>query len=112
MSPATNTSSPSPSPLRQIRPLPSIDILLPAKERFTAANAGAISGVVNDLVAASQTGGCFRICGTMVDTPLNNHQFLGLRPRGKWFRGNNIGCAADYLAQIEKTGAPDLVEVH
>ena len=48
----------------------------------------------------------------MVDTPLNNHQFLGLRPRGKWFRGNNIGCAADYLAQIEKNGAPDLVEVH
>ena len=92
--------------------MPSIDILLPAKERFAAANAGAISGVVNDLVAASQTGSCFRICGTMVENPLNNHRFMGLRPRGKWFQGNNIGCAADYLAQIEKTGAPDLLEVH
>ncbi len=112
MSPATNTLSPPPRPLHQIRPLPSIDILLPAKERFTGANAGAISGVVNDLVTASESGGCYRICGTIVDEVLNNHQFLGLRPRGKWFRGNNIGCAADYLTQIEKSGAPDLVEVH
>ena len=48
----------------------------------------------------------------MVENPLNNHRFMGLRPRGKWFQGNNIGCAADYLAQIKKTGAPDLLEVH
>lgn len=106
------TSSCSLSPRRKIKPLPSIDILLPAKERFTATNAGAIAGVVNDLVEASQTSGSFRVCGTMVDTPLNNHQFLGLRPRGRWFRGSNIGCAADYLVQIENAGKPDLVEVH
>ena len=110
--PENDKSSPLANPPEQIRRFPSVDILLPAKERFTAANAGAISGVVNDLVTASQTGGCFRICGTMVHIPLNNHEFLGLRPSGQWFRGKNIGCAADYLARIEETSAPDLVEVH
>ena len=112
MSSANETSSPSISALRQITPLPLIDILLPAKERFTKANAGAISGVVNDLVEASQSRDCFRICGAVVDAPLNDHKFLGLRPRGQWFRGTNIGYAADYIAKIEKTGAPNLVEVH
>ncbi len=112
LSPVNKIAATPSGPLGQLRPLPSIDILLPAKECFTSTNAGAISGVVNDLVLASQAGDCFRICGTMVDNPLNNHVFLGLQSRKHWFRGNNIGCAVDYLAQIEDTHAPDLVEVH
>jgi glycosyltransferase involved in cell wall biosynthesis len=91
---------------------PSIDIILPPKERFTAKNAGAISGVVSDLVTASANPGCFRIVGSKIEAPLNNLKFMGLTARGRWFRGNNIGCAADYLAQIKQTSAPDLIEVH
>jgi glycosyltransferase involved in cell wall biosynthesis len=95
-----------------MNPQPAIDILLPAKERFTAQNAGAISGVVNDLVNASSSSGCFRIVGSAVSAPLGDHKFLGLQPRGRWFRGHNIGCAADYLAKIGAGTPPHLVEVH
>ena len=98
--------------LADMNPQPAIDILLPAKERFTAQNAGAISGVVNDLVNASSSSGCFRIVGSAVSAPLGDHKFLGLQPRGRWFRGRNIGCAADYLAKIGAGTPPHLVEVH
>jgi len=99
-------------PLSSRQPRPLIDIILPAKERFTANNAGAISGVVSDLVNASRTSECFRIVGTEVEAPLNGHRFMGLRARGRWFRGQNIGCAAHYLARIASGDAPELVEVH
>ena len=109
---AKSAPSKTTAPLAQRGAVPSIDILLPAKERFTAQNAGAISGVVSDLVKASETPECFRVVGTWVEPPLPGHAFLGLRAKGGWFRGQNIGCAARYLAQIATTGAPDLIEVH
>jgi len=99
-------------PLTSISPAPKIDILLPAKERFSPSNAGAISGVVRDLVQASQAAKQFRIIGTDVDTSLMPDHFTGLLPKRRWLNGHNIGLAAAYLDLINATGAADLVEVH
>ena len=99
-------------PLRSITPTPRIDILLPAKERFSPSNAGAISGVVRDLARASKATKQFRVIGTNVETSLMPDHFTGLMPKRRWLNGNNIGLAAAYLDLIHKTGAPDLTEVH
>ena len=99
-------------PLTTLSPAPKIDILLPAKERFSPSNAGAISGVVRDLVQASRAAKQYRILGTAVANPSMPECFTGLLPKNRWFRGHNIGLAAAYLELIETTGAPDLVEVH
>ena len=99
-------------PLTSVSPAPKIDILLPAKERFSPSNAGAISGVVRDLVQASRAAKQFRIIGTDVETSLMPDHFTGLLPKMRWLNGHNIGLAAAYLDLIHKTGAPDLVEVH
>jgi len=98
--------------LSSLSPAPKIDILLPAKERFRPKNAGAISGVVRDLVEASPAKECYRIVGTAVTTPLMEHSFCGLVPKRRWLYGHNIGLAAAYLDMIKSTGIPDLVEVH
>ena len=99
-------------PLTSISPAPKIDILLPAKERFSPSNAGAISGVVRDLVQASQAAKQFRIIGTDVDTSLMPDHFTGLLPKRRWLNGHNIGLAAAYLDLINATDVADLVEVH
>jgi len=102
----------NPVPLTTLSPAPKIDILLPAKERFSPSNAGAISGVVRDLVQASTAKHSFRIIGTAVETPLMDKGFAGLLPKQRWLRGNNIGLAEAYLDFIKTASAPDLVEVH
>jgi glycosyltransferase involved in cell wall biosynthesis len=99
-------------PLTSISPAPKIDILLPAKERFSPSNAGAISGVVRDLVQASLAAKQFRIIGTDVDTSLMPDHFTGLLPKRRWLNGHNIGLAAAYLDLINATDVADLVEVH
>ena len=98
--------------LSDIRPAPRIDILLPSKERFGPKNAGAISGVVLDLIEESRTPDCFRVVGTEVGTPFPGVIFKGLQPRHRWLHGGNIGLAAAYLHHLRLSGSPDLVEVH
>ncbi len=99
-------------PLTAISPAPKIDILLPAKERFSPLNAGAISGVVRDLVQGSRASMKFRIIGNNVQVSLMPEQFVGLSPKMRWLNGHNIGLAAAYLDLTHIIGAPDLVEVH
>lgn len=104
-------------PLTDISPLPKIDLLLPSKERFTAKNAGAISGVVRDLVMSSTASAAYRIVGTAVDTPLECPSFLGVTPASKWsfkglFKGTNIATAAAYLRAIASGPTPSMIEVH
>jgi len=98
--------------LAAMAPRPRIDVLLPSKERFGPANAGAISGVVLDQIRNSATPDCFRVVGTAVDQPFEDVAFDGLRPRHSWLHGGNIGLAAAYLHSLHGTAAPDLVEVH
>ena len=98
--------------LSDIRPAPRIDILLPSKESFGPKNAGAISGVVLDLIEESRTPDCFRVLGSEVGTPFLGAMFKGLQPRHGWLHGSNIGLAAAYLHDLRLSGSPDLVEVH
>ena len=98
--------------LADIRPAPRIDILLPSKERFGPKNAGAISGVVLDLIEESRTPECFRVVGTDVETPFPNIDFRGLKARHGWLHGGNIGLAAAYLHDLDMSDPPELVEVH
>ena len=98
--------------LSDIRPAPRIDILLPSKESFGPKNAGAISGVVLDLIEESRTSDCFRVVGSEVGTPFPGAIFKGLQPRHGWLHGSNIGLAAAYLHDLRLSGSPDLVEVH
>ncbi len=98
--------------LANIAPPPRIDILLPSKERFGPANAGAISGVVLDQIRNSVTPDCFHVVGTDVEQPFEDAVFLGLHPRHQWLHGSNIGLAAAYLHGLRDAPAPDLVEVH
>ena len=111
MSPTSNTSRPQ-SMLASMAPPPRIDILLPVKERFGPRNAGAISGVVHDLVTASQTPDLFHVFGHPVDTPFDNITFTGIAPRHSWLHGRNIGLGKAYLYHLKNRQAPALVEVH
>lgn len=111
MSPSDNNNRP-PSALAQISPPPMIDILLPSKERFGPKNAGAISGVVHDLVLASQTPDCLRVFGHPVDVPFDHINFTSIAPRHTWLHGKNIGLAKAYLRHLDGGPKPDLVEVH
>ena len=58
-----------------------IDILLPAKEAFSPANAGAVATVVNDLVTKSARNDDIRVVGNDVDMPFPNVNFCGLKPK-------------------------------
>ena len=111
MSPTSNTSQPQ-SMLASMAPPPRIDILLPVKERFGPRNAGAISGVVHDLVTASQTPDLFHVFGHPVDTPFDDIAFTGIAPRHSWLHGRNIGLGKAYLYHLKNRQAPALVEVH
>ena len=98
--------------LASMAPPPRIDILLPVKERFGPKNAGAISGVVHDLVTASQTPDLFHVFGHPVDTPFDNITFTGIAPRHSWLHGRNIGLGKAYLYHLKNRQPPALVEVH
>jgi glycosyltransferase involved in cell wall biosynthesis len=106
-----NISRP-PAPLASISPSPRIDILLPSKERFGPRNAGAISGVVHDLITASQTPNLFHVFGHPVDAPFDDVAFTGIAPRQSWLYGSNLGLAKAYLHTLKTLPAPALIEVH
>ena len=98
--------------LHSLEPSPAIDILLPSKEQFGPANAGAVSTVVYDLIRASRTPDCFHVYGAPVDRPFEQVTFTGMAPRHAWLHGKNIGLANAYLHQLRGRPLPDLVEVH
>ena len=98
--------------LASMAPPPRIDILLPVKERFGPKNAGAISGVVHDLVTASQTPDLFHVFGHPVDTPFDDISFTAITPRHSWLHGRNTGLGKAYLYHLKNRQAPALVEVH
>ena len=89
-----------------------IDILLPVKETFSAANAGAVATVVHDLVTESTRNDDVTVIGRAVDAPFPRVKFCGLKPKMAWLYGNNSGFTAAYLDRIKNHQAPDLVEVH
>lgn len=91
---------------------PKIDILLPVKEHFQAANAGAVASVVYDLVRASKDSLNTRVIGRAVDQPYPGIDFAALSPKQKWLNGKNLGFAKAYLDWLKRYTAPDLIEIH
>lgn len=87
-------------------------LLLPHKEKFSPANAGAVATIAADLVRSSKTPQAIRIFGTAVDTPFQDCNFSPLAIRRRWWHGGNIGLAEAYLHQLDEMALPDLVEVH
>lgn len=96
----------------QSRLNPKIDILLPVKESFQAASAGAVASVVYDLVTASKDSGNKRVIGGAVEQPFPGIDFAALRPKQKWLNGKNLGFAKAYLERLQRYPAPDLIEIH
>ncbi len=91
---------------------PKIDILLPIKESFSAANAGAVATVVYDIVLASKQSTIITVIGSEVETPFPNIDYSPLKPKNKWLYGKNLGFAAAYLDRLMTHSKPDLIEVH
>ncbi|MDA9054722.1 glycosyltransferase family 4 protein [Alphaproteobacteria bacterium] len=89
-----------------------IDILLPAKETFSPANAGAVATYVHDITKASTSGHRFKIFGRAVRTPFPNMNFVAIKPKMAWLFGQNIGFALAYLRQLNLHPKPDLIEIH
>ena len=60
---------------------PRYHLLLPHKEKFSPANAGAVATIAADLVRSSKKPQAIRIFGTAVDTPFQDCNFspLGFR---------------------------------
>ena len=96
----------------QSRNNPKIDILLPIKESFSAANAGAVATVVNDIVLASKQTAAITVLGREVQTPFPNINYFALKPKNKWLYGKNLGFAIAYLDRLMTHPSPDLIEVH
>ena len=76
-----------------------IDILLPAKEAFSPANAGAVATYVHDITKASTSGHRFNIFGRAVSSPFPDINFAAIKPKMAWLFGQNIGFAMAYLRQ-------------
>ena len=89
-----------------------IDILLPAKEAFSMANAGAVATYVHDITKASTSGHRFKIFGRAVNKPFPDMNFAAIKPRMAWLFGQNIGFAMAYLRQLNSHPKPDLIEIH
>ncbi len=96
----------------QTRSNPKIDILLPVKESFQAANAGAVASVVHDLVIASKDPRNIKVIGRAVEQPFPGINFAALGPKQKWLNGKNLGFAKAYLDWLKRYPAPDLIEIH
>ena len=86
--------------------------MLPAKEAFSKANAGAVATYVHDIIKASKTSHAIKVFGRQVEKPFPGVAFVPLKPRMRWFFGQNIGFAAAYVHQLKNHSKPDLIEVH
>ena len=89
-----------------------IDILLPAKEAFSPANAGAVATYVHDITKASTSGHRFKIFGRAVSEPFPDTNFAPIKPKMARLFGQNIGFAMAYLRQLNSHDKPDLIEIH
>ena len=93
-----------------------IHILLPPKESFTAANAGAIARVAAGSLRGSRHRDGATVFGRPLDAPpLDGIAYTGLRSWHRVLHGNNIGFGKAYAAWLKRQPGdawPDLIEVH
>ena len=90
-----------------------IHSLLPYKEHYTQANAGAVALNVEDGFTQSRFADNSLIIGRISSGPyLGGAPYHGIKPRQALIFGKNIGLARGYLAYIQQHGSPRLLEVH
>ena len=94
----------------------SIHLLLPPKESFTQANAGAIARVAADSLRHSGFRGGATVFGRPLDAPpLDGIPYEGLRSWHRFLHGRNIGFGKAYVSWLRRqpeSAWPDLIEVH
>jgi glycosyltransferase involved in cell wall biosynthesis len=88
-----------------------IHLLLPEKEHYTRANAGAVAMVTEDMILASRFDG--HVFGRMIKNPPLTSPYTPLVPKHALLVGGNIGLAKRYLEHLDQTEElPNWVEVH
>ena len=93
-----------------------LHLILPSKETFTDANAGAIARVAADSLHGSQFRDDAMVFGQNISTPpMGGVSYLGLTSWHRFFHGSNIGLGKAYINWLRKTPKarwPYLIEVH
>ena len=91
-----------------------VDLILPHKERFTDANAGAVAQLAYQLAVpfTADNKSTYRIFGSPVDTPKTKVAFCPITAKPAFFQSKNKAFARAYLAQLDPHNMPDLVEIH
>jgi glycosyltransferase involved in cell wall biosynthesis len=90
---------------------PSITILLPYAEHFSAGRAGAIALCVRDATAVSRFRDRIRIIGRPLAQPFSGFDYAGLEPAWGGLAGRNLGLAERLLRLLGRR-RDVLVEVH
>ena len=94
-------------------PTPRIHSLLPAKEVFAHAGAGAVARCVSNGLTGSRFAAAAAVFGQPLRAqPFDTAPYQALAPKLGWLLGRNRGMAYAYLDHINRFGAPDMVEVH
>ena len=93
---------------------PYIDLLLPYKETFTPANAGAVATVVSDLVYHTTLDYQMYVYGKYVmSETFSRLSYIGLKPKWPIVYGHNLGFAHSYISHLKKQKQqPSLIEIH
>lgn len=94
-----------------------IHSLIPFKEGFTTATAGAVALVVADGFTNSRYAKQAVVFGRrpargIASQPISPVAYQPLRPKMTIFGGHNIGLARSYLHHIRDHGKPHLLEIH
>ena len=93
---------------------PYIDILLPYKENFTPANAGAVATVVSDLAYHTTLDYRVHIFGKhLTSETFSKLSYTALKPKWPVIYGHNLGLAHSYIRLLKNQNKqPSLIEVH
>ena len=92
---------------------PRIHSLLPAKEVFAHQGAGAVARCVSNGLTGSRYAAAAAVFGQALKAhPFETAPYQALAPKRRWLLGRNRGIAYAYLDQLNRAGAPDMVEVH
>lgn len=88
-----------------------IAVVLPRRESFSSANAGAVALMARDYVRYSRLADTTTVYGAPVDAPLAGAKFQPVSYKKVWWRPRNISYAAACVAAMRKR-PPDFIDVH
>lgn len=87
-----------------------IAILLPAREAFAPAKAGALALSAREFALRSRYRNVITVYGPAVDEPYREPNFMALHPRGGWWRGGG-GAYLEAFRRVCLPQPPALIEV-